>query len=81
MIYDKTEKRKCRYEEFMVTCLIWVGQGVCSAYDIILAHGGVIGRTLILVVIGHSTRAVATWRSIPGTVLFYVCMRVAVDWC
>ncbi|XP_050690684.1 protein O-mannosyl-transferase TMTC4-like isoform X2 [Eriocheir sinensis] len=43
--------------------------GVCSAYDIILAHGGVIGRTLILVVIGHSTRAVASWRSIPEGVV------------
>ncbi|XP_045129547.1 protein O-mannosyl-transferase TMTC4-like isoform X4 [Portunus trituberculatus] len=43
--------------------------GVCSAYDIILAHGGVIGRTVILLVLGHSTRAVSSWRSIPDGVV------------
>lgn len=53
------------------------GQGVCSAYDVILAHGGVIGRTLILLVIGHSTRAAALWKSIPGTVINHVYVELS----
>ncbi|KAK4313661.1 hypothetical protein Pmani_015008 [Petrolisthes manimaculis] len=40
--------------------------GLCSAYDILLAHGGLIGHTVILFIMGHNQRAVASWRSLPG---------------
>lgn len=43
--------------------------GVCSAYDILLAHGGLIGRTAVSLIIGHSHRASAIWRNLPGGVV------------
>ncbi|XP_047494234.1 protein O-mannosyl-transferase TMTC4-like [Penaeus chinensis] len=43
--------------------------GVCSAYDVLLAHGGIIGRTIISVIVGHNLRALAFWRNLPAGIL------------
>lgn len=43
--------------------------GVCSAYDVLLAHGGIIGRTIISVIVGHNQRALAFWRNLPAGIL------------
>nr|XP_053627022.1 protein O-mannosyl-transferase TMTC4-like isoform X2 [Cherax quadricarinatus] len=43
--------------------------GVCSAYDVLLAHGGLIGRTLISLTIGHNHRALSLWRNLPDGVV------------
>ncbi|XP_068220759.1 protein O-mannosyl-transferase TMTC4-like isoform X1 [Palaemon carinicauda] len=40
--------------------------GLCSAYDVLLAHGGVISRTIISMMIGYHHRAIALWRNLPA---------------
>ncbi|KAK7085136.1 Protein O-mannosyl-transferase tmtc4 [Halocaridina rubra] len=40
--------------------------GLCSAYDVLLAHGGTISRMLISLVLGHHHRTVAFWRNLPA---------------
>ncbi|XP_045600678.2 LOW QUALITY PROTEIN: protein O-mannosyl-transferase TMTC4 [Procambarus clarkii] len=43
--------------------------GVCSAYDVLLAHEGLIGRTIISLIIGHNHRALTIWRNLPDGVV------------
>ncbi|CAL4126668.1 unnamed protein product, partial [Meganyctiphanes norvegica] len=39
--------------------------GVCSAYDVLLANGGIIGRIITMAVLGDKQRATLIWRNLP----------------